>query len=172
MNWRMMFAGWRSLLPGGRTKAPRGAFTSETFRTIVAREQARVRRNAHRFSLILFEVPEASRRCAYAQRLVNELNRRVRFTDVIGCYDADRIGTLLPETDAIGAQSFALNVREQFCLPGEALRFDVRTYPDDAEFEPPRNREPLDKGRASDRESPVSLPWPDSAPGSICRSVA
>ena len=94
------------LWPYAAGTPPKGAYPVGVFQEILRREEARVERNAHMFSLVLFQVPEASRRNRAARILTAELSQRIRFTDVVGCYDDQHIGVLLPETGAEGARNF------------------------------------------------------------------
>jgi hypothetical protein len=108
---------------------PHGAYTQKIFRGIVERERARADRNSHLFSLVEFKVPNVSRRCDVARRLVKELTRRVRFTDVAGCLDQKHIGLLLPETKRDGARKIAQDVSSRLASEGHSVPFEVFTYP-------------------------------------------
>ncbi|TKJ33541.1 MAG: hypothetical protein CEE38_20500 [Planctomycetes bacterium B3_Pla] len=92
-------------------------------------EQARVDRNQHAFSLVLFNTGDLEANGAAAQSLVRSLASRIRATDKIGWFDRHRIGVLLPYTLRDGAQKFVDDIRE--VIGEEALPpgYAIYTYP-------------------------------------------
>lgn len=124
---------FRSRFSRHPVEPPDGAYEPKIFRQILRRERARADRNAHVFSVIMFDVENASRRNALSRRLVGELKKRTRFTDVIGCLDERRIGVLLPETTTGGATKFVGDIRRSLNAGDASLHYAVHTYPPETE---------------------------------------
>ena len=116
------------LWPYAAGTPPKGAYPVNVFQEILHREEARVVRNAHMFSLVLFRVPEASRRNRQARELAADLSRSIRFTDVVGCYDEKNIAVLLPETSGEGAEKFAENVKARLASKVAGLESKVQLF--------------------------------------------
>jgi hypothetical protein len=116
------------LWPYAAGTPPKGAYPVNVFQEILHREEARVVRNAHMFSLVLFRVPESSRRNRQARELAAELSGRVRFTDVVGCYDERHLGVLLPETSREGAEKFADNVKSRLASKIPDLESELQLF--------------------------------------------
>jgi len=91
-----------------------GTRSVEEFSAILDRERARVHRNEHEFSLMVFDVATTDR----ARNLERELGRRLRSTDEVGWLDRQHIGVVLPDTPAEGAWKLANGVCQRMTAPG------------------------------------------------------
>jgi hypothetical protein len=84
--------------------------SSDAFNAAIRLERARVDRNEHAFSLVVFEAgrPKASADVTgLSVALLKNLKGRIRSIDEIGWFDDCRIGVLLPYTSGRGAEKFA-----------------------------------------------------------------
>lgn len=91
------------------------------------RERARVDRNDHCFSVVVF-LPE-SQGLRDLRPLAKLLQDRCRVEDVVGELDHHRLAALLPETNAEGAWIFAEDVSKQLLERKLACKCLVHTYP-------------------------------------------
>ena len=115
---------YRSRLP-----ALDGIRSAHEFRAILDRERARVNRNGHEFSLVVFDLGSVSPDSAHARRVTDELKHRVRAIDEIGWLDEQRIGVALPYTAPEGALKVADDVTRTISNGTLAPSYTVYTYP-------------------------------------------
>ncbi len=113
---------------------PSGNVSSvEQFHAILEREKARVERNAHQFSLILFELARSGRESVFQGRyLTDSLVNRIRWTDEAGWYDNRHIGIILPDTSVVGAHSVAGRICKAITSKIAAPVYTVYTYPSES----------------------------------------
>jgi lipopolysaccharide/colanic/teichoic acid biosynthesis glycosyltransferase len=111
-----------------------GLHSQRVFRAMIERERARVDRNAHSFSMVMFKVGDLNAHRDQADRLVREIARRRRFTDEMGIFDDEQIGVLLPETSIVGARKFADDILK---LLSSRMTCSIHMYPDSG---PPGSR--------------------------------
>lgn len=105
-----------------------GISSKEAFTAILKRERARADRNAHCFSLTVFNVSkEGSEKTL--DRFSDLLTERIRSTDVSGWLTDSHIGVLLPETPAAGAWILARHVCKVMEEESRSVKCDVFTYP-------------------------------------------
>jgi len=114
-----------------RNQAPArdGLRSAEEFRGILNRERARVNRNGHEFSLVVFDLGNVNHNSAYTRHLVHVLSQRVRATDEIGWFDKGRIGVALPYTAPKGALKVGEDVCQAISTRAMCPRYTVYTYP-------------------------------------------
>jgi lipopolysaccharide/colanic/teichoic acid biosynthesis glycosyltransferase len=110
---------------------PAKALPEPEFQRILAQERARADRNQHGFSMVSFSVPRISSECSEARVVVKEMDRRLRFTDVIGCLDSERITALLPETSRDGALVVEKSLRQAIEAKGAFVESQVDCHPSD-----------------------------------------
>jgi lipopolysaccharide/colanic/teichoic acid biosynthesis glycosyltransferase len=153
-KWKTAWASAEPVFPG--------LHSQETFRALIQRERARVDRNAHVFSLVLFRIDHRRRHPLRTERLVRELMRRRRFTDEVGVLDRDRIGVLLPETSPVGAQKFADDILATFADLTPPLGCTILSYPESpappGSTPDPRQLHFLNELRPSPPETPPAAP--------------
>ena len=106
-----------------------GICSAQEFHAILDRERARVHRNGHEFSLVVFDLGSVSRDSAHARRLAHVLSRRVRATDEIGWFDERRIGVALPYTNPEGALKVADDICQSISTGDLSPIYTVYTYP-------------------------------------------
>ena len=106
-----------------------GIRSAQEFRAILDRERARVNRNGHEFSLVVFDLGSVNQDSAHARRLADVLSHRVRATDEIGWFDERRIGVALPYTAPEGALKVADDVCQTISTRALAPSYTVYTYP-------------------------------------------
>ncbi len=99
------------------------------FHAILEREKARVERNAHQFSLVLFEVSKAGQNVSQMRYLTHSLANRMRWTDEVGWFGDERIGVILPDTSAVGAERLAESVCEAVTAKSSPPEYTIYTYP-------------------------------------------
>ena len=114
-----------------RNQAPArdGLRSAEEFRGILNRERARVNRNGHEFSLVVFDLGNVNHNSAYTRHLVHVLSHRVRATDETGWLDERRIGVALPYTAPEGALKMAHDVCQKISTRALSPKYMVYTYP-------------------------------------------
>lgn len=105
-----------------------GIYSKDAFTAILKRERARADRNAHCFSLTVFDVSKAESEKTL-DRFSNLLTERIRSTDVSGWLTDSHIGVLLPETPADGAWILARHVCKVMEEESRSVKCDVFTYP-------------------------------------------
>lgn len=101
----------------------------ERFHNMIMRERARVDRNQHPFSLVLFNVGDPKANSARVEYLAHVLANRVRLTDEVGWFDNQHIGTLLPDTSMAGAQRLADDIYQAIANKTSPPECSVYTYP-------------------------------------------
>ena len=106
-----------------------GIRSAQEFRAILNRERARVNRNGHEFSLVVFDLRNVNHNSAYARHVAHVLSHRVRATDEIGWFDEQRIGVALPYTAPEGALKVADDVCQTISTRTLSPRYTVYTYP-------------------------------------------
>lgn len=74
------------------------------FKASLTREIARAERTGKAFTMILIPINQCKNKIALCASIRDHLVSRIRVSDVIGWYDTDAIGLLLPETLHAGAQ--------------------------------------------------------------------
>ena len=110
-------------------RVPVSVHSAEQFHAIIEREKARANRNAHQFSLVLFELSSRGE-CIFQERyLTDSLLNRVRWTDEAGWYDDRHIGVVLPDTSSIGAQRLADRICDMVTSKTLAPKYTVYNYP-------------------------------------------
>jgi lipopolysaccharide/colanic/teichoic acid biosynthesis glycosyltransferase len=108
----------------------RGIHSSDAFRTILEREQARAERTGQLFSLVVFGIDKGNGTNAESlERLGYILGQKVRICDEVGWYDGDRIGTILPGTSPEGARKFTDIIKERIKDVVPRLTCAIYTYP-------------------------------------------
>jgi hypothetical protein len=106
-------------------------FSQKAFQKILHIERCRANRNAHQFSLIIFDLAADQEDKKFISSMVEKISSRVRDIDLIGWHDINKIGVVLPYTSARGAKKFINDIYSILIdskpLPGCA----VYTYPPD-----------------------------------------
>jgi lipopolysaccharide/colanic/teichoic acid biosynthesis glycosyltransferase len=99
----------------------------EEFHRLLERERARVDRNHHPFSVVVFDL--SGTRDAVRRKAAEVLRARRRLTDDLGWWEeSTKIGAILPDTGANGAKTYAANVHEMLEAAGCDLPTRVFTY--------------------------------------------
>ena len=106
-----------------------GIRSAHEFRAILNRERARVNRNGHEFSLVVFDLDRVQPNSAYARWLTHVLSHRVRAIDEIGWFDDRCVGVVLPYTGPEGASKLVDDVRQRISARAFSPRYTVYTYP-------------------------------------------
>ena len=101
-----------------------GILSVEEFRNFLDREIRKVDRNAHLFSLIIFNVKNQNG--TFPQDFISNLQKRLRITDQIGWFNHYNIGVFLPDTTTKGAKKLAETIYGLTFFP-----FTIYTYPND-----------------------------------------
>ncbi|NIR48081.1 hypothetical protein GWO43_06525 [candidate division KSB1 bacterium] len=103
----------------------------QEFRAILEYERARVDRNNHEFSLLIFKLnlSEHNKNGVHKSSLEAIAASRVRYTDIIGWFDEHDLGILLPYTPADGAWKLAVDICQLANLPMNFSACEVYTYP-------------------------------------------
>lgn len=112
--------------PEDPTFLPLGILRRPEFQRLLDRERCRSDRNAHPFSLVLFDVE--GKGAAELKKLCALLLARVRVTDDVGWFNDDLVGVLLPDTPAEGASAFAADVARSLERVGCSTPVRVFTY--------------------------------------------
>jgi len=103
--------------------------SAEDFQTILRRERARADRGNKKFSLLVFEVEGFDENSTFTKFLVKFLSSRVRLSDVIGWFNENNIGILLPDTTSEGAYKLAEEIRQKVALTISSPACKVYMYP-------------------------------------------
>ncbi len=114
----------------GRPPRLPGVLTSAELEREFDRERARVDRNDHCFSVVVFLLGDPS--STAVRRLAKILKDRCRIEDVVGRFDTERLCALLPETDSEGAWILAEDVARLMAESSVHVDCLVHTYPDPA----------------------------------------
>ena len=109
---------------GARRNVRSNILSPEKFQLLLSRECARADRNAHGFSLVIYDVHQMVGGAA----MVNELCSQVRFFDVVGWIDSRRLAVFLPETLHDGAQIFTARIRERLNLWATPAEPTIKCY--------------------------------------------
>jgi GGDEF domain-containing protein len=99
------------------------------FRLRVQRERTRADRHSLGFSIVSFDVARNGDDLSRTSALVKVLKKRCRVTDEIGWLNEEKVGVILPDTNAEGAQVFADDVRCALANPGPPSSCRVHVYP-------------------------------------------
>ncbi|OHB59823.1 MAG: hypothetical protein A2173_01050 [Planctomycetes bacterium RBG_13_44_8b] len=105
---------------------------SEQFHIMLEREKARVDRNAHQFSLVLFDTNDAGEKKFQVRSLTNLLVERIRWTDETGWFDDGHIGVVLPDTSGLDARKFADSVLKMLSAKSITPVYTIYTYPSES----------------------------------------
>jgi GGDEF domain-containing protein len=132
MRGALKFSIWNVLRGGDNRRLTNGIHSSEAFREIIAKEEGRVWRNHHCFTMAIFDFPNVNgSEHVLLRRLVDLLKERVRYTDEVGWINGNEVGVLLPETQTQGAKCFAEDVRRAMEEPGPPPSYRLFVYPED-----------------------------------------
>jgi len=102
-----------------------------TFRRLLEREQTLVDRHGHRFALAILEIGQGSRRKHSESQIGRLLGQRLRTADAAGWLDEERIGVILPYTEADGARIFAEDARRTLKSFIHELKYELYSFPGD-----------------------------------------
>ncbi len=106
-------------------------FSQKVFQKILHIERCRANRDAHQFSLIIFDITADREDKKFISSMVQKISSRARDIDFIGWHDTRKIGVVLPYTSDRGARKFVNDIysilSEYKPRPGCA----VYTYPSD-----------------------------------------
>jgi lipopolysaccharide/colanic/teichoic acid biosynthesis glycosyltransferase len=102
--------------------------SQEEFHTALNLERLRSDRHEQEFSLVLFEIrrddnPKMIRQC------ISIFHKRMRTLDVIGRFDDDFLGVLLPFADMKGAGKFTIEVEKEFPDHVSSPPYIIFVYP-------------------------------------------
>jgi hypothetical protein len=111
-----------------RSRALDGIRSADEFRAILNRERARVDRNGHAFSLVVFDAFDDVKDSSFARHLADVLSRRVRAIDEIGWFDG-RIGIVLPYTTPDLAWKLPSDVCRMLGTEALSASYSVYSYP-------------------------------------------
>jgi lipopolysaccharide/colanic/teichoic acid biosynthesis glycosyltransferase len=103
----------------------------DEFSAAIRLEQARLDRNEHAFSLVVFEAGDLRANAEVTQALVRSLSSRIRSTDEIGWFDDCHIGVLLPYTSRDGAQKFVDDISRAIGTGASPPQYTIYSYPSD-----------------------------------------
>jgi lipopolysaccharide/colanic/teichoic acid biosynthesis glycosyltransferase len=120
---------WDVLKAAGNRLASNTIHSCAAFREIIEKEQGRVCRNHHYFTVVVFNFFNGNGSGENSRRLIGILKERVRYTDEVGWINGHEVGVLLPETDSDGATCFAEDVRQAMTNPGSAPSYRLFVYP-------------------------------------------
>lgn len=112
-----------------QVKGQGSVYSVEQFHAILECEKARADRNAHQFSLVIFEISDAGGDTFQIHYFTHLLVNRVRESDETGWFDNKHIGVILPDTPNVGAQRFADTVCEVVKAKASVPKYTVYTYP-------------------------------------------
>lgn len=101
------------------------------FDAAIRLERARVDRNEHVFSLVVFEAGDLKANSAFVRALTRSLSDRIRSTDEIGWVDDSRVGVLLPYTPPDGARKFVEDVVRATDSGATWPSYTIYSYPPD-----------------------------------------
>ncbi len=124
-----MLRGWRSL-KRSTTRAKHeltlGLYPASEFAIQLERERSRTDRSGNPFCVTLYRLTNRGPREREVHSLCRVLKRRQRITDLVGWFDDEHIGVILPETGAPGAWKVANEVLES--VPSSP-QCRIYTYP-------------------------------------------
>jgi lipopolysaccharide/colanic/teichoic acid biosynthesis glycosyltransferase len=147
---------------GTKTEPPRGAaapivtrkrhvrelYNPDQMVAVLRRERARSDRQHCAFSIVLFHLDEIPFKPRSLLRLATILLRSIRETDELGCYDAQTLCAVLPDTGPAGASMLVARVRKATLHKPYQPTCTIYTYPDP----PSTDTEPVD--RSAQRRMP------------------
>ena len=111
-----------------------GVYPREVFKTLLQRERERANRNAHGFSLVIFDMGSPTANPTRFRILASTLRKRTRSIDEVGRIGEGRVGVLLPDTSGEGAIRFVSKVSKEFVASYPPLPpWTVWTYPPGAD---------------------------------------
>jgi lipopolysaccharide/colanic/teichoic acid biosynthesis glycosyltransferase len=106
-----------------------GIYSLNEFRAVVEHERARSDRTGSRFCVVVFKVGDFEEDLSNACFLPDALTQRVRSSDVVGWFDEQQVGVLLPDTTPEGAAEFAEKAFQSAVgIPAPPAR-QIYTYP-------------------------------------------
>ncbi len=147
-----------------------GLLRAREFEICLLRERSLADRGTRHFSLLSI-LPRSGRadlcRSAALEELGGRLRAGLRSTDVIGHWGGQRLGILLTDTDAPGAEAVSLWVAQTAERLGLQLEQTICVYPSVAE--PGREQEPL---RRRVHERALGYVWVTPAPARARRWAA
>jgi lipopolysaccharide/colanic/teichoic acid biosynthesis glycosyltransferase len=108
----------------------------EVFRRIIDRERNRANRTGEVFALVVFVLPENRENQEILKLLSDALSQRIRAIDAVGWLDSQHVGTLLPETNSVGACHFAEKICHEILLVQTPPKFEIVTYPSERLTDP------------------------------------
>jgi hypothetical protein len=104
-------------------------YSEKDFLRMLERERERANRNLHPFSLIVFEFGPSNLNSDKTAAFLRQIITRMRITDEIGWYGAQRIGIILPYTAASGARQFTKSLCDLMDYPMPISKCSILTYP-------------------------------------------
>ncbi|HQO77092.1 MAG TPA: sugar transferase [Thermodesulfobacteriota bacterium] len=113
------------------TKAGPLVYAREEFRRILDRERARTDRTGQGFALTIMQVPNSSGNCAGLSMILQALQQRIRFSDVLGWFSDNQLGILLYGANAATARKVTLEIFATLPASLSSLPFQVDAYPSD-----------------------------------------
>lgn len=131
--------------------------SNKEFRIILEKERARVERNDHKLSLVLFKRERLNTGTAPLQHTIDVIVHRIRSTDEVGWFDNHRIGVILPDTSIDGAKKFASDVCEIIAATSPPPACEIYTYPSKWLSKDDNNQKHLRIDNKSYNENKVTL---------------
>jgi lipopolysaccharide/colanic/teichoic acid biosynthesis glycosyltransferase len=142
------------LVANARSNSAAGVAPLPLFESLLQRERELADRGTRRFSLLTLR----ARAVTLLPDLERELLARLRSTDVVGRLDAQRLGVLLTDTEAGGAQIVARWTVQCATRLGFELEPEICVYPDRG----PRDEERFEFAPQVDLAPLVEVPTPFS----------
>ncbi len=124
-----MLASLKGALALSKVGCPDGLQSRDALDAAIRLERARVDRNEHAFSLVVFDACDLEANAAVTQSLVRSLNDRIRSTDKVGWFGDHGIGVLLPYTSREGAQKFVDDVIGSVDAGAVSPKHTIHSYP-------------------------------------------
>ena len=104
-------------------------YHKKDFQKILERERVRTDRTGHEFSIVVFEIVDSKDYESLIQYLSYVLSQRVRCYDEIGWITEQRLGVILPDTLAEGAQKLADDICSLIIPKALHPKYSIFTYP-------------------------------------------
>lgn len=111
-----------------KTLADANIKSAAAFHAILAKEQARVDRNSHVFSIVSFEVGTQDSGRDTTSFLIKQLKKQIRITDEIGWLDSHSIGVFLFNALGEEAKLFINKIKRNYS-PRTLCEYSISTYP-------------------------------------------
>ena len=108
------------------------SYSENEFLSLVDNEHLRSRRYHVRFSLVVFDLSRSIRPGKRVRALVRSLSRRVRSADRIGWLGDEKVGLLLPATEANGATKVVEDILRSWRREDSPL-CSIQSYPQTVE---------------------------------------